>query len=725
MPTSTRQNRPFFTEIYGEFGTSQRADVGIGPCKSSGNMSRKAREMMDLFSPVTDLHGVGPARAAVFQRLGIFTLYDLLAYFPREYEDRTHPVEIAQLQPGVPACFRAMVVSQPVLRRIGKGRDVTNLTVADETGKLTLHYFNQPYLKNQLHYGQSYYFYGTLQPEYGMQMTNPAFEEADRPGVVTNRLLPVYPLTAGLSNRTLCACIRQALSAAGALPELLPEAVRVQYGLCGVTEAYTAVHEPESWDALQRARKRLVFEEFFIFSAGLAVLRASRTELHAAPYETGCMDAFFRALPFRLTGAQMGAIDQILQDLTSGHVMNRLVQGDVGSGKTMVAAAACFCAVKNGKQAAFMAPTELLAEQHEKTLCALLGPLGVHVLLLTGSKTPAQKRIAREKIASGEAQLIVGTHALISAGVEFSSLGLVVADEQHRFGVAQRTRLTEKGSAPHLLVMSAPPIPRTLALIAYGDLAVSVIAELPPGRRPVETFLVSEALRERLNGFIRKQCAAGHQVYVVCPAVEDDEESTMKSAEGWAQTLRDEVFPELRVGLVHGRMKSAEKDAALRAFRVGQTDILVSTTVVEVGVDVPNATLMVIENAERFGLSQLHQLRGRVGRGSAQSYCVLVSGTRNEETKKRLQALCKTTDGFQIAEQDLALRGPGDFFGSRQHGLPLLKVASLQMDLETLRDAQQAAAAVIQTADSLNAPELAPLKARVEALFTRQEVSLN
>ena len=679
---------------------------------------------MDLFSPVTDLRGVGPARAAALQRLGIFTLYDLLAYFPRDYEDRTNPVEIAQLQPGVPACFEALVVSQPVLRRIGKGRDVTNLTVADETGKLTLHYFNQPYIKTQLHYGQSYYFYGTLL-EHGMQMANPAFEEAGRPGTVTNRLLPVYPLTAGLSNRTLCACIRQAFSAAGALPELLPETVREQYGLCGVTEAYTSVHAPESWDALQRARKRLVFEEFFIFSAGLAVLRASRTELHTIPYDTACMDAFFRALPFRLTGAQSGAIDQILRDLSSGHVMNRLVQGDVGSGKTMVAAAACFCAVKNGKQAAFMAPTEILAEQHEKTLSALLGPLGVHVLLLTGAKTPAQKRAAREKIASGESQLIVGTHALISTGVEFHALGLVVADEQHRFGVAQRTRLTEKGDAPHLLVMSATPIPRTLALIAYGDLDVSVIAELPPGRRPVETFLVSEALRERLNGFIRKQCAGGHQVYVVCPAVEDGEENTMKSAEGWAQTLRDETFPELRVGLVHGRMKSAEKDAALSAFRAGDYDILVATTVVEVGVDVPNATLMVIENAERFGLSQLHQLRGRVGRGSAQSYCVLVSGTKNEETKKRLQALCKTTDGFKIAEQDLALRGPGDFFGSRQHGLPLLKVASLQMDLETLRDAQQAAAAVIQTADSLNAPELAPLKARVEALFTRQEVSLN
>ena len=679
---------------------------------------------MDLFSPVTDLRGVGPARAAALQRLGIFTLYDLLAYFPRDYEDRTNPVEIAQLQPGVPACFEALVVSQPVLRRIGKGRDVTNLTVADETGKLTLHYFNQPYIKTQLHYGERYYFYGALL-ERGMQMANPAFEEAGRPGTVTNRLLPVYPLTAGLSNRTLCACIRQAFSAAGALPELLPETVREQYGLCGVTEAYTSVHAPESWEALQSARKRLVFEEFFIFSAGLAVLRASRTELHTIPYDTACMDAFFRALPFRLTGAQSGAIDQILRDLSSGHVMNRLVQGDVGSGKTMVAAAACFCAVKNGKQAAFMAPTEILAEQHEKTLSALLGPLGVHVLLLTGAKTPAQKRAAREKIASGESQLIVGTHALISTGVEFHALGLVVADEQHRFGVAQRTRLTEKGDAPHLLVMSATPIPRTLALIAYGDLDVSVIAELPPGRRPVETFLVSEALRERLNGFIRKQCAGGHQVYVVCPAVEDGEENTMKSAEGWAQTLRDETFPELRVGLVHGRMKSAEKDAALSAFRAGDYDILVATTVVEVGVDVPNATLMVIENAERFGLSQLHQLRGRVGRGSAQSYCVLVSGTKNEETKKRLQALCKTTDGFKIAEQDLALRGPGDFFGSRQHGLPLLKVASLQMDLETLRNAQQAAAAVIQTADSLNAPELAPLKARVEALFTRQEVSLN
>ena len=422
---------------------------------------------MDLFSPVTQLRGIGPARAAQLAKLGIVTLYDLLAYFPREYEDRTHPVEIAELQPGVPACFRAMVVSQPVLRRIGKGRDLTRLTVADETGRLTITFFNQPYVKEQLHYGESYYFYGALQPEYGMQMANPAHEPADRPGTVTNRLLPVYPLTAGISNRQLCVCVQQALEhAAKLLPELLPEDVRQQYTLCGVTEAYTAIHMPPDWETLQRARRRLVFEEFFIFSAGLAVLRASRTALSAVPYQTQCMPAFYAALPFQLTHAQQAAIDTILADLSSGHVMNRLVQGDVGSGKTMVAAAACYCAVQNGRQAAFMAPTEILAEQHAKTLTVLLGPLGVQVLLLTGSQTAAQKRAAREKLASGEAQLVIGTHALISENVVFRDLGLVVADEQHRFGVAQRTKLTEKGQAPHLLVMSATPLPRTLALIA-------------------------------------------------------------------------------------------------------------------------------------------------------------------------------------------------------------------------------------------------------------------
>ena len=672
---------------------------------------------MNLFSPVTDLRGVGPARAEVFRKLGIFTLYDLLAYFPRDYEDRTNPIEIAQLQPGVPACFEAMVVSQPVLRRIGKGRDVTNLTVADETGKLTLHYFNQPYIKTQLHYGERYYFYGTLS-EQGMQMANPAFEAADRPGAVTNRLLPVYPLTAGLSNRTLCACIRQALSEAGALPELLPETVREWYGLCGVTEAYTSVHMPESWDALRRARKRLVFEEFFIFSAGLAVLRASITELHTVPYETGCMDAFFHALPFRLTGAQRGAIDQILRDLSSGRVMNRLVQGDVGSGKTMVAAAACFCAVKNGKQAAFMAPTEILAEQHEKTLSALLGPLGVRVLLLTGSKTPAQKRAAREKIASGEAQLIIGTHALISAGVDFHALGLVVADEQHRFGVAQRTRLTEKGVAPHLLVMSATPIPRTLSLILYGDLDLSVIDELPPGRQPVKTRIVPERKRQDMYGFIRNEVIKGRQVYFVCALVEDSEVVDAQSAELLFESLRDEAFPDLRVLLAHGKMRSKEKDEAVERFRRGEADILVSTTVIEVGVNVPNATVMVIENAERFGLAQLHQLRGRVGRGTDEAWCFLMAN-RSE----KLKIMTETNDGFRIAEKDLELRGPGDMFGTRQSGALAEGISDALADAQTLKITHELAREVLR-ADDENAERKALLRMARAWLARRGEIAL-
>ena len=682
--------------------------------------------MAELNTDVRFVRGVGEARAKSLAKLGITDLKSLISYFPRAYEDRRESRRIAELQVGERACVTAMVASEPKLSRIRKGLELVKLRVVDESAALELTYFNQSYLKNTFRVGGSYTFYGTVEGTLLRRtMTNPVFE---REGLhaVTGCIVPVYPLTAGVGQSLLHRAIRQGLDeGADRLPDLLPAELRRQHGLCDVRYAYENIHFPTDDAALAAARRRLAFEELYFLTLGLRLLRARRTTVKGKTCAAVDMTPFFGALPFSLTGAQARAVDDILRDMTAERPMNRLVQGDVGSGKTMVAAAGIYFAAKNGLQAALMAPTEILAEQHEKTLSALLGPLGVHVLLLTGAKTPAQKRAAREKIASGEAQLIVGTHALISTGVEFHALGLVVADEQHRFGVAQRTRLTEKGDAPHLLVMSATPIPRTLALIAYGDLDVSVIAELPPGRRPVETFLVSEALRERLNGFIRKQCAGGHQVYVVCPAVEDGEENTMKSAEGWAQTLRDETFPELRVGLVHGRMKSAEKDAALSAFRAGDYDILVATTVVEVGVDVPNATLMVIENAERFGLSQLHQLRGRVGRGSAQSYCVLVSGTKNEETKKRLQALCKTTDGFKIAEQDLALRGPGDFFGSRQHGLPLLKVASLQMDLETLRDAQQAAAAVIQTADSLNAPELAPLKARVEALFTRQEVSLN
>lgn len=681
---------------------------------------------MDLFSSVRELHGVGPARAAQLEKLGIRTLYDLLAFFPRDYEDRTNPVTIAQLQPGVPACFRAMVVSQPILRRIGGGRDITKLTVADETGKLTLSYFNQPYVKNQLHYGESYYFYGALQPEHGMQMANPAHDPADRPGAVTNRLLPVYSLTAGLSNRLMTQCVQQALTfAAELLPEILPEQVRREYDLCGVTEAYTTVHQPPDWPALQRARKRLVFEEFFIFSAGLAVLRASRTELSAEPYAADCMQGFYAALPFRLTGAQQRAIRDVLRDMASGRPMNRLVQGDVGSGKTMIAAAAAFCAAKNGLQAAFLVPTEILARQHFASLRALMSCFSIETVLLTGSMPAAEKRRVKEAIASGEAKLILGTHALLSGDVAFQSLGLVIADEQHRFGVGQRAALAAKGRSPHLLVMSATPIPRTLALIAYGDLDISVVDELPPGRQTIDTFLVGERLRQRVHAFLRRQCAEGGQAYIVCPAIEEGELESLKSAEVWAQTLQSAVFPDLRVGLLHGRMKGAEKDAVMSAFARHELDILVSTTVIEVGVDVPNANVMVIENADRFGLSQLHQLRGRVGRGERKSYCILFTSSQNEETLRRLKALASTNDGFKIAEEDLKLRGPGDFFGSRQHGLPLFKAANLQLDMTVLSQAQRAAEAALHDPGWRTDPAFAPLRARIDVLFDSEPVALN
>ena len=681
---------------------------------------------IDLFSPVTALKGIGPARAKQLEKLGIFTLYDLIAFFPRGYEDRTKRVSISALEPDVPACFEAMVISQPTTAYIRRGMELTRVRVADETGQLTLSWFNQSYRKNQLSYGASYVFYGAVRADHPGQVANPTFEPLETAGQVTGRLVPIYPLTAGITSRSLAACIAQALDACReALPDILPPAVREQYHLCPAPMAYQMIHHPLDETLLAEARRRLVFEEFFVFSAGLAALRSRQSRGEAPPCRTDGMEPFYAALPFSLTGAQRRAIGDILCDLASGVPMNRLVQGDVGSGKTMVAAAAAFCVIQNSHQAALMAPTEILAEQHAATLSRLLAPFGVSIALLTGSMTAAQRRPVLAGLADGSVQLMVGTHALFSEKTVFRDLGLVIADEQHRFGVAQRARLAAKGRSPHLLVMSATPIPRTLALLAYGDLGVSVLDELPPGRRPVETFLVGEAMRQRIHAFIRKQCAEGHQVYVVCPAVEEGDDDSLKSAEVWAETLQKTVFPDLRVGLLHGKMKGPDKEAALGAFSRRETDILVCTTVVEVGVDVPNATLMVIENADRFGLAQLQQLRGRVGRGDAQSYCVLVSSNRGADARARLKALCETNDGFKIAETDLAQRGPGDFLGNRQHGLPLFKMANLQMDLQTLQDAQRAAADCVSSAAALDLPELAPLKARVDALFDHQDMALN
>ncbi len=682
--------------------------------------------MAKLSDPITILKGIGPTKAKQFAALNIFTLEDLICHFPRGYEDRTRLVPIEKLEPDVPACFKAMVMNTPRTAHIRKGLDVTKVQVADTTARLTLTFFNRKFSAEQLQYGKEYIFYGAVSGDFiGYNMTSPVFESPDSPPLTTRRILPIYPLTAGLSNASVLKAVQQALAICDTPREIIPAAVREEYGILPAERAYYAIHQPASMEEAEKAKKRLIFEEFFVFSAGLSLMRAARALKKTPAYVNCDLSDFDRVLPFTLTGAQSRAIGEIVADLQRGAPMNRLVQGDVGSGKTMVAAAAAFLAIRNGHQAAMMAPTEILAEQHFASLTKLLTPLGVSVELLTGSLTAKQKRESRERIEKGQVQLVVGTHALVSEATVFSDLGLVITDEQHRFGVAQRSALTGKGQDPHLLVMSATPIPRTLALLLYGDLEVSVLDELPPGREQVDTFLVDESYRARINGFIRKQVEGGHQCFVVCPAVEENDALDVKAAQVWAETLQQSVFPDLRVGLLHGQMKAAEKEAVMASFAAGDKDVLVATTVIEVGVDVPNATLMVIEDADRFGLSQLHQLRGRVGRGKAKSYCILTSHNRNPDTLQRLRALCKTTDGFKIAEEDLRLRGPGDFFGARQSGLPVFRVANLSCDLATLKSAQQASARWIDTAGTADTPEGNALRARIAGLFARAEGTMN
>ena len=682
--------------------------------------------MARLCDPITILKGIGPNKAAQFAALNIHTLGDLICHFPRGYEDRTKLVTISQLEPDKPACFRAMVMNTPRTAHIRKGLDITKIQVADHTARLNITFFNQKFTTNQLQYGKEYIFYGAVSGDFiGYNMTSPAFEALDAPPVATRRILPIYPLTAGISNAAMLKAVRQALAICDVPDEIIPESVRQQYGILPAERAYYAIHEPNTMEEAELAKRRLIFEEFFIFSAGLSLMRASRAGKQVAPYQNTDLSPFMNALPFRLTGAQRRAIDEIMADFRKGAPMNRLVQGDVGSGKTMVAAAAAYCAAQNGHQSALMVPTEILAEQHHASLSKLLTPLGVRVGLLTGSMKEKDKKMIRAATADGSLDLIVGTHALLSDSTVFADLGLVIADEQHRFGVAQRSKLSAKSSDPHLLVMSATPIPRTLALIMYGDLDVSILDELPPGRQTVDTFLVTESYRPRINAFIRKQVEEGHQCFVVCPAVEENEELNIKSAELWAETLQTAVFPDLKVSLLHGRMKGGEKDAIMSAFARGESHILVATTVIEVGVDVPNATLMVIEDADRFGLSQLHQLRGRVGRGSSKSYCILTSHNKNGETLQRIKAFCKTNDGFRIAEEDLRLRGPGDFFGQRQSGLPVFRVADLSCDLQTLKDAQSASAQWIDQCGTSDTSEAKALRSRIASLFATTNGTMN
>ena len=681
--------------------------------------------MATLNTDIRYIKGVGEARAKSLAKLGITDLRSLLSYFPRAYDDRRAYKKIADLIPGENACVRAVIAGEPKLSRIRKGLDLVKLRAVDETGALELTYFNQSYLKNTFHTGDAYVFFGRAEGTPSRpQMTNPLFE---REGAhqITGRIMPIYPLTAGVSQSMLYKAVEQGLAACvDELPDILPEDVRLVYQLCHTRFAYENIHFPTDDEALSAARRRLAFEELFLLALGLKLLRERRTFVAGKQCKKVDLSPFFTSLSFSLTGAQRRAIGDIARDLTGQRPMNRLVQGDVGSGKTMVAAAAIYMAAKNGLQCALMAPTEILAEQHYRSLAPLLEPLGIPCALLTASTKAKERRALNERLRSGELSLVIGTHALLSPDVQYQNLGLVVTDEQHRFGVDQRAALSAKGDDPHLLVMSATPIPRTLALIVYGDLDVSVVDELPPGREPVETFLVDERYRARLNAFVRKQAAEGHQSFIVCPAVEDDGGDggeTLKAAEQWAQTLQDYVFPNLRVALLHGKMKGAEKEAVMTSFAAGEADILVATTVIEVGVDVPNATLMVIENADRFGLSQLHQLRGRVGRGSAKAWCVLVSDNKNPETRQRLRTLCGTNDGFRIAEADLQQRGPGDFFGSRQHGLPVFRVGDLATDLAVLRQAQEAAAQLI----SQDRPLPSPLAQAIESLLAGSADTLN
>ena len=677
---------------------------------------------MDLSTRLDTFGGIGPARFKALGRLGLETVGDLLAYYPRTYEDRSQIYTIDGAPTEEAVCVSAMVAEPPKASYIRKGLNVTKVKIVDGSGAAQVTFFNQDYVRNALVVGESYIFYGRMEVmgRY-RQLTNPVFEREDR-ARFTGRIMPVYPLTAGVSNNLLAGLALAGVeSCAGLVPDGLPPDVWLAHELCAMEYAVQNVHFPADQEALAIARRRLVFEELFTLSLGMDFLRRRRTGVLGPRFSPLEQEEFWRLLPFAPTGAQRRAAGEILADLTSGRPMNRLVQGDVGSGKTAVAAYAAWVAWRSGFQSALMAPTEILAHQHFETLSRLLEPAGLRVGLLTGSTKAAEKKKIKAALAAGDIDLMVGTHALLSEGVGYRNLGLVITDEQHRFGVGQRSKLASKAAhTPHVLVMSATPIPRTLALLIYGDLDVTVIDELPPGRTPVETYLVGEDKRQRMYNFVRKNVGEGRQVYVICPAVEESETADLKAVTAYAGELQEKVFPDLKVAFVHGKMKAKDKEAVMAAFAGGDVDVLVSTTVVEVGVDVPNAALMVIENAERFGLSQLHQLRGRVGRGKWQSYCVLISDNHSPETRERMKFFTSTTDGFKIAEKDLELRGPGDFFGERQHGLPVLKAADLAGDTRVLKEAQEAAGEVLETDPDLTGPGHEGLLEKVKRLFAEE-----
>jgi len=657
-----------------------------------------------LDQEVQFIKGVGPKKAARLNKLGIKTVEDALQHFPRDYEVWRGIQKVAGAVNGEDASFVVTFVGNANTQKPRKGLTITTWRAKDDTGYLWCVWFNQPYRSNMYGTDRPYFVRGKVEYRYGMvRLQNPIVEEYVPAKHDGSKILPVYPLTEGITQRDMRNLMAEALKRVeGSLNDQFPADLRRRFKLAEKNFAMHHIHFPQSLQALQQARCRLVFEELFFMKLALHLIREKNQSDNRGlifEWDQGAFDKFVQSLPFPLTNAQKRVMGEILGDLKSGRVMNRLVQGDVGSGKTVVAALALYCTVLSGYQGAMMAPTEILARQHYATLKKLFNGTGVKVECLVGGMKNVEKESVRFRLATGDIHILVGTHAIIENGVNFKNLGLVITDEQHRFGVRQRAALQQKGQSPHMLVMSATPIPRTLALMFYGDLDVSVIDELPPGRKPVKTYHVPSSMKGRVLEFIRRQVAEGRQAYMVCPLVEESDAIDSQSAIELFETLRRGELADLRLGLLHGRMKPAEKESVMEAFAAGQLDVLISTTVIEVGVNVPNATVMVIENAERFGLAQLHQLRGRVGRGDHQSYCILIADARTREIYERMEVMTKSNDGFEIAEKDLQLRGPGDFLGVKQHGLPEFKIANLVRDIGILKQVDLAVRQALQARD--------------------------
>ena len=669
-------------------------------------------------TPVRYLKGVGPKTAERFEKLGILTLSDLLCHYPRRYLDFSKPYSIAEAPADTECVVKAEVFAKPGGRILPGGRRMERITAGDDVSSLEITWFNNPYAAQKLELGQEYYFQGIVTG--GMlrrQMVNPQVRTDVQ--VKSSPFEAVYPQTEGLTSSAIAKCVRQLLPHAELLPDPLPPEMLKKYRLLSKADAVRAIHCPATEEEAFAARRRLIYEELLVLQLGIGRMKNHGAASTGAPMKKADPSPFWESLPFSPTGAQRRAVEEILTDMSGETSMNRLLQGDVGSGKTLVAAAAIWACIRAGYQAALLAPTEILASQHAENLNRLLSPFGMRVALLTGGMKAAARRTTLAAIRDDEADLIVGTHAILSEGVEFARLGLAVVDEQHRFGVRQRGLLAEKAANPHLLVMSATPIPRTLGLLMYGDLDISILDELPPGRKPVKTRCITGKKRADLYGFLDREIDSGRQAYIVCPAIEDAGGSGLNAVKSYYEDIAKAYLPDRRVGLMHGKLKPKEKAEVMDDFKSGRLDALVSTTVIEVGVDVPNATVMVIENAERYGLSALHQLRGRVGRGAAESWCFLVSDNASESVQKRLKFLCSTSDGFAVAQYDLETRGPGDFFGSRQHGLPTLQIADLMNDTRTLHAAQSEAAALLAGDPLLERPEHALLARQVEQMFDK------